>query len=330
MIISRTPFRISFFGGGTDYPAWYLKNSGSVLTTTIDKYSYISCRYLPPFFNHKNRIVYSKVETTQTVDEIQHPAVRAVLKELNQNSGLEIHYDGDLPARSGLGSSSAFTVGLINAIYALEGKLITKEGLAKKALHIEQEVIKEVVGSQDQIAAAFGGFNHIKFFKDNTFDVIPVEMSKDKKSELQKNLMLCFTGFSRFASDIAKTKIDNFDKKESELKAISHLVSDALKIVTSESAPLDDFGKLLHETWMLKQTLSTSVSNDQINEIYTAAKEAGAIGGKLLGAGGGGFMVFYVKPENQERVRNSLNKLIHVKIKFDSEGSKIIVNKPSI
>jgi D-glycero-alpha-D-manno-heptose-7-phosphate kinase len=232
MIITRTPFRISFFGGGTDYPAWYQEHGGAVLATTINKYCYITCRHLPPFFEHKHRIVYSAIENVHHHEEIKHPAVRAVFGWAGCEKGLEIHHDGDLPARSGLGSSSSFTVGLIHALAALDGKYVTKEALAHNAIHVEQNVIKENVGSQDQISAAFGGFNRIEFKRNDTFQVDPIILTKDRLHELQSHLMLCFTGFSRIASDIAKSKIDNLKNREVELKLMKEMVNEAIELLT--------------------------------------------------------------------------------------------------
>ncbi|MCB0417315.1 MAG: kinase [Bdellovibrionaceae bacterium] len=329
MIISRTPFRISFFGGGTDYPAWYMKNGGQVLATTFDKYSYISCRLLPPFFEHKFRLVYSNIETVNHPSEMDHPAAKAVLCEMGQEAGLEIHYDGDLPARSGLGTSSAFTVGMINAVYALRGQRISSEELASQALHIEQNVIKEHVGSQDQICAAFGGFNHIKFKRDGSFDVSPMILSKERKQQFESHLMLFFTGFSRTAAKIAKSKIDNFNNREKSLLKMHAMVDEAISIVQRDQTPLEYFGELMHENWELKKSLSDQVSTPKIDEIYDVARSAGAIGGKLLGAGGGGFLCLFVKPEMRSQVREALKHFIHVPFRFENSGSKIVLYQPN-
>lgn len=327
MIISRTPFRISFFGGGTDYPAWYKANGGSVLATTIDKYCYISCRYLPPFFEHKYRIVYSKIENVKDILEIDHPAVKAVLSEMDCHKGLEIHHDGDLPARSGLGSSSSFTVGLINAIKALNGNHISKEDIAKQAIFIEQEVIKESVGSQDQVSASYGGFNKIEFRRDGSFEVIPVILPKSRLDALGSHLMLFFTGFSRIASEIAKSKIENFDKRTKELTKMGEMVNEALTILQKNDS-LDEFGKLLHQAWLYKKSLSDKVSTTEIDLIYEAAIRAGALGGKLLGAGGGGFLLLFIKPELQNQVKEKLKYLIQVPFCFENSGSKIVLYQP--
>lgn len=323
MVISRTPFRISFFGGGTDYPGWYYKNGGTVLATTINKYCYISARFLPPFFGFKYRIAYSKIENCKTIDQIIHPAVREVVRFMKIRKGLEIHHDGDLPARSGLGSSSAFTVGLINALYALSGKLINKKQLAKESIYLEQNVLKETVGSQDQVLASYGGLNLISFHKDGQISVKPVTISPKRIEELQNHLMLFYTGIVRTASDVAKTFVPNIEQKEKQLFAINDMVDQALNILNSKQ-DISEFGKLLHKTWSLKRSLSSSVSNSTIDKIYLNALSAGATGGKIIGAGGGGFLLLFVPPSRQAKVRKKFNKLIHVPFKFEREGSQII------
>lgn len=329
MIISRTPFRISFFGGGTDYPAWYLDNGGQVLATTFDKYSYITCRQLPPFFEHRSRLVYSKIECVDSAAQFEHPAARAVLQETQCNEGLELHYDGDLPARSGLGTSSAFTVGLLHAIHALRGKQISKEHLATEALKVEQEILRENVGSQDQICAAYGGFNRILFRRDGTFEVIPVILPKERERELQGHLMLFFTGFSRIADKVAKSKIDNFKLKQAALHRMYGMVDDALEILQNPATPISAFGEMLHESWLLKRSLSPLVTTPQIDEIYDVARQNGAIGGKLLGAGGGGFLLLFVDPSRREALRRALHTFIHVPFEFESSGSKIVLYQPN-
>jgi D-glycero-alpha-D-manno-heptose-7-phosphate kinase len=323
MIISRTPFRISFFGGGTDYPVWFKKNGGAVISTSINKYCYITCRYLPPFFEHKHRIIWSKIESVQNIDEIQHPAVNAALKFFNIQEGLEIHHDGDLPARTGLGSSSTFTVGLIYALHALTGKIVSKKQLALEAIHLEQELLKENVGCQDQVVAAFGGFNKIEFGGPENITVQPMSLPPAKLNSFQDHIMLFFTGLSRYASEIAAEQIKNTPNKTAELTALNNMVGEAIKILNG-NGPLDDFGKLLDESWKIKKTLSSQISNPHIDDIYTAAKEAGAIGGKLLGAGGGGFIIFFVKPELQPKVKEKLKNLLYVPIRFENLGSQII------
>lgn len=329
MIISRTPFRISFFGGGTDYPAWFRENGGVVLATTIDKYCYISCRYLPPFFEHKYRVVYSKIENVKEASQIEHPAARAVLEWLKCDKGLEIHHDGDLPARSGLGSSSSFTVGLISAIMALNGRHISKEELANNAIHIEQDVLKENVGSQDQVSVAHGGFNRIEFRRDNTYDVTPVVLPKSRLEMLEGSLMLFFTGISRFSSEVARAQIENLKKRELELRRMEEMVGEALSILNGGKDSLDDFGRLLDEAWQYKKSLSDKVSNSTIDQIYEEAVRSGALGGKILGAGGGGFILFYVRPEHQPAVKERLKELIHVPFRFENSGSRIVLYQPN-
>jgi D-glycero-alpha-D-manno-heptose-7-phosphate kinase len=323
MIISRTPFRISFFGGGTDYPAWFHENGGAVLSTTIDKYCYISCRKLPPFFEYKHRIVYSKFEQVNETDEIFHPSVRETFKFMNVSDGLEIHHDGDLPARSGIGSSSSFTVGLLHALYALEGKMVSKRKLAIDAIHIEQEMIKENVGSQDQIIAAFGGLNKIEFSNEHHFEVSPVTISQARLQELENHLMLFFSGFTRIASKIAQDQVSRIKDKTQELKTMRSMVEEAITILNG-NGDITDFGKLLHESWQLKKNLSNKVSNSHIDHVYDMACKAGAIGGKILGAGGGGFILFFVKPEDRERLKETLGFLLHVPFGFEASGSRIV------
>ncbi|MBW7862325.1 MAG: kinase [Rhodocyclaceae bacterium] len=332
MIITRTPFRISFFGGGTDYPAWSREHGGAVLATTINKYCYISCRHLPPFFEHKHRIVYSLIENVRTIDEIRHPAVRAVLATMGVGSdpdGLEIHHDGDLPARSGLGSSSSFTVGLIHAIRALRGQYVSKDELAREAIHIEQDVIGENVGSQDQVSAAFGGLNRIGFRRDGSFDVAPVIVDPARLTLLQDHLMLCFTGISRIASEVARSKIDNLGNRHAELTRMREMVEAAIAILHDAGEPIERFGSLLDEGWQAKRSLSHQVSTPQIDALYETARAAGALGGKLLGAGGGGFFLLFAPPEAQPRIRERLGKLIHVPFRFEHSGSRVVLYQPN-
>lgn len=329
MIITRTPFRISFFGGGTDYPGWFRRHGGAVLSTSIDKYCYISCRFLPPFFEHRHRIVYSKIENVRDIRDIEHPAVRAVLDWMRWERGLEVHHDGDLPARSGLGSSSSFTVGLIHALNALLGRYVSKDELANQAIHVEQEVIGESVGSQDQVSAAFGGFNHVKFRHDGAFEVAPVILPRERLAELQRHLMLCFTGLSRYASEVAKSTIANLAAREAELKRMGEMVDEAIRILATPSTPIAEFGRLLDEAWRHKRRLSDKVSTTQVDEFYETARSAGAIGGKLMGAGGGGFMLLFVPPEAQAKVRSRLAKLVHVPFEFESGGSKVVLYQPN-
>lgn len=328
MIVTRTPYRISFFGGGTDYPAWYQEQGGAVLSTSIDKYCYISCRHLPPFFDHKYRIVYSRIENVMHPADIEHPAARAVLEHLACNDGLEVHVDGDLPARSGMGSSSSFTVGLLHAIKALQGTQISHEALARLAIHVEQHVIGESVGSQDQIAAAFGGFNRIDFLRGGGFNVSPVILPRARIEALQSHLMLFFTGFSRIAAQIAQSKIDNLSNRHTELTQMQAMVDEAQQILQGNGS-LQDFGELLDHSWQLKKSLSSKVSNPDLDHLYTIARSAGATGGKLLGAGGGGFMLLFVQPELHTQVRESLRDLVHVPFQFEQGGSRVVLYQPN-
>ncbi|NQT72557.1 MAG: kinase [Chloroflexi bacterium] len=329
MIITRTPFRISFFGGGTDYPAWFLENGGSVLGTTIDKYCYITCRYLPPFFEHRHRIVYSKVEVANEIDEIWHPSVRECLKFMSISGGVEIHHDGDLPARTGLGSSSSFTVGLLHALYALKGKMPSKMQLAREAIHVEQELIKENVGCQDQVLTASGGLCRISFGYDNGIDVCPVTVHPERIDQLQKHMMMFFTGLSRTASDIAGEQIKETPNRKKELTEMHGMVDEAVQILNG-NADLKEFGKLLHQSWQLKRSLTNKVTTPQVDEIYEAAMKAGAIGGKLLGAGGGGFMIIFARPELQPKIKEALGDLLYVPFRFEKAGTQMVFYEPNI
>jgi len=323
VIISRTPFRISFFGGGTDYPAWYRQHGGSVVATTIDKYCYLTCRFLPPFFEHRIRVVYSKIENCHDVSEIQHPAVRETLRYLGLERGVEIHHDGDLPARSGMGSSSAFTVGLLHALHGLLGRMPNKRQLAAEAIVVEQERLRETVGSQDQVLAAYGGFNHIHFPVDGEAVVRPVTVGRERLAALNDHLMLCYSGTARTASDVAETYVHDLDRRRRQLRLMAEMVDEALEIL-SGGGDLTPFGKLLDEAWQAKRSLSPSVSNPDVEAIYAEATAAGAIGGKLIGAGGGGFMLLFVPPERQRALRERLRRLLFVPFRFESSGSQII------
>lgn len=323
MIITRTPFRLSFFGGGTDYPAWFRKHGGAVIATAIDKYCYLSVRKLPPFFEHRIRVVYSKNETCRELDEIQHPSVREVLRYLGIHRGVEIHHDGDLPARSGMGSSSAFTVGLLNALHALNGKMAGPHQLERESLLMEQEILHETVGSQDQVTAAHGGFNHVKFLQSGEIQVVPMTLPQERLKKLQASLMLFYTGFMRTASDVAGTYVPSIDQKERQLHSISEMVKKAMDILCSDQC-LSAFGRLMDESWRVKRSLSASVSSTEIDQMYQTAMNAGALGGKITGAGGGGFLLLFVPPERRTKVRESLNHLIHVPFEFESSGSRVI------
>jgi D-glycero-alpha-D-manno-heptose-7-phosphate kinase len=327
MIISRTPYRVSFFGGGTDYPGWYRQHGGAVLATGIDKYCYLTCRHLPPFFEHRTRIVYSKIESVRHNDEISHPSVRAVLDYLGVDRGLEIHHDGDLPARSGMGSSSAFTVGLLNALYALKGQMPSKRQLALESIHLEQDVLKETVGSQDQVMAAYGGLRHVQFLQNGEISVRPLTLSHARIDEFNDHMMLFYTGIIRTASDVAKSYVEDIGAKRRQLRIMKDLVDEAISVLTS-GQDICIVGQLLHEAWLAKRSLSAQVSNPQVDDLYSAAQGAGALGGKLTGAGGGGFLLLFVPPESQDSVKQALRKLIHVPFKFEPAGSQIIFYEP--
>ncbi len=329
MIITRTPFRISLFGGGTDYPIYYKENGGSVLSTTINKYCYIHCRNLPPFFEYKYRIRYTSREETKTLDEIKHSSVRECIKYVNMNNaGIEMIHASDIPAQSGMGSSSAFTVGFLNALYALKGIIISKRQLAQNAIIIEQDIIKENVGSQDQVATSFGGFNKINFGGKQEFEVTPITIGKDKLTNLQNHLMLFFTGFSRNASDIAAEQIKMTNEKKDDLKIIHGMVDESIEILNYNNSNINEIGTLLHNHWLIKRDLTSKITNPEINKIYLSAIKSGAIGGKLLGAGGGGCMLFFVEPDNQNEVKETLKNLVHIPFKFESLGSQIIHYEP--
>lgn len=323
MIISRTPFRISFFGGGTDYPAWYRHHGGAVLATTIDKYCYLTCRYLPPFFEHRFRVVWSRIEVCQSIDQIVHPAVRELLRYLNIERGVEIHHDGDLPARSGMGSSSSFTVGLLHALYALTGHMCSKHQLAMETIHLEQDILKETVGSQDQVSAAYGGFNQISFLPNGELSVRPMTIPAARLQELNSHLMLFYTGTKRTASNVADSYVTNINDRQRQLRILKDMVEESV-VILSGKQDIRAFGELLHEAWQIKRSLSAKVSNSEVDQIYDQAISVGAIGGKLTGAGGGGFMLLFVPPVRQDEVKEALNKLIHVPFKFEFSGSQII------
>lgn len=323
MIITRTPFRLSFFGGGTDYPSWYRSHGGAVLATTIDKYCYISCRTLPPFFEHRIRIVYSQIENRHSIDEVTHPAAREVLRFLDIRRGVEIHHDGDLPARSGMGTSSAFTVGLLAALHALEGRMVGTDTLAQQGIHIEQDILRETVGSQDQVCAAHGGFNHIVFSASGDIAVRPITLPPARIAALNESLMLFYTGIKRTAAMVASSYVPNLDAKKQQLETIRTLVDEAMAVLAGPG-DLSDFGHLLHRSWMVKRSLSSVVSSTAIDEVYETALAAGALGGKITGAGGGGFMLLFVPPDKQPAVRERLHDLLHVPFAFEASGSRVI------
>lgn len=325
MIISKTPYRISFFGGGSDYPEWYNQFGGEVISSTINKYLYISCRELPNFFNHKYRVVYSKVEEVKKITDIKHKVVRLALLKKKIKNNLEIHYDGDLPSRSGMGSSSSFIVGLLNVLNKLNNIKSDKLSLAKESINFEQKILKECVGSQDQIACSVGGFNLIKFKKKNNFNINSYDKSIDFKKKLNENLILLYTGQQRNAQEIAKkfiNKITSIRKKE--ISDILECVKIAINLIKEKQH--DDFGRLLNESWQIKKKLDKNITNSFIDEIYDKGKIYGALGGKILGAGGGGFFLFYVSKEKQNFFLKKMNFLTNIPFKFETSGSQIIFN----
>ena len=328
MVITSTPLRISFFGGGTDYPVWYRQYGGSVLATTINKRCYITCRRLPPFFEYHSRISYSRVENVRRNDAIEHPSVRSCLRFLGIDDGVEIHHVADLPARSGLGTSSAFTVGLLLGLYALQDRMRDKHALAADAIHVEQELLQEAVGAQDQVSAAYGGFNRINFQVDGAIEVKRVLTPPSRIVELEQNLALYFTGFARTASEIAQEQIRMTPQRKQELDTMLQLVDEAENIIATPLRSLDEFGRLLHEGWQIKRSLTQKITNANIDEIYEAGLSAGALGGKLLGAGGGGFMLFFVPPERKAALRARLKNLVHVPFGFSNKGSHVVVYEP--
>lgn len=326
MIITKTPFRMSFFGGGTDMEDFFRDNGGAVLSTTFDKYCYVNVRHLPRFFEWTSELSYSKTEKVTDVEDIQHPAIRNAMKMLDMHE-IRLIYEADLPARSGLGTSSSFAVGMLNAFYALKGKYADKKKLADEAIYLERNLCREAGGWQDQIAAAFGGFNRINFNADG-YEVLPVIVSPERKRQLNNNLMMFFTGFVRFSSDVQKanaaTKID----KTLQLKEMLSLVDDAEKILTDKAGDLDDFGRLLDHTWKLKRQTGAAVSTDSIDELYAKGIAAGALGGKLLGAGGGGFLLFYVQPDRQDSVRHAMQDLMYIPFEFENGGTRVVHYTP--
>lgn len=330
MIITRTPYRISFFGGGTDYHTWYEENGGEVLSTSINHYNYISCRYLPPFHpEYKNRISWKILEYPDKVEDIKHNAIRGALQYYGVNNGVELSNQCDLPARSGLGSSSSFCAGLIKAIKALKGEMISKEDLAKETIHLERVVLKENGGIQDQIAAVYGGLNHIVINHNGSFSVDPVIIGEERRNDFNNHLLLFFTGVSRTSSDVCKSQVEKIKDNSSKLTHMQNMVKDAVKLLSNSNANLDDFGKMLHETWMVKRSLTDKVSSFSIDEIYELAVKNGATGGKILGAGGGGFILFFAKPQYHTKIKDALNNLIHVPFKIEDDGCKTVLYTPS-
>ena len=325
MIITHTPFRMSFFGGGTDFPDFYREHGGAVISTTFDKYCYVNVRHLPRFFDYSTELSYARTERVKRVEDIEHPAIREAMKHLDMHE-IRLTYEADLPARSGLGTSSSFAVGMLNAFYALKGKYADKRKLADDAIFLERVLCNESGGVQDQIAASFGGMNRINFNAEG-YTVNPVIISPERKKLLNRNLMLFFTGFSRFSSDIQVAAEKNLKSKQNQLLEMLSLVDDAEKILTSKT-DLEEFGRLLDYTWQLKRGITDKVSTDSIDAVYSRALQAGATGGKLLGAGGGGFLLFYVDPDKQENVRKALENLLYVPFEFENGGTRVIHYTP--
>lgn len=326
MIITKTPFRMSFFGGGTDMENFFCEYGGSVISSTFDKYCYVNVRHLPRFFDWSTELTYSKIEKVSNVEDINHPAIRNAMKMLDMHE-LRLTYEADLPARSGLGTSSSFAVGMLNAFYALKGKYVDKKMLADKAIYLERVLCQEAGGWQDQIAASYGGFNRINFNADG-YEVLPVIISPERKKQLNQNLLMFFTGFTRFSSEVQKANALNKTDKIAQLKEMLSLVDEAEKVLTNKHADLNEFGRLLDHTWSLKRKTGSAVSTNSINELYAKGIEAGALGGKLLGAGGGGFLVFYVQPERQDSVRWAMKDLMHIPFEFEEGGTRVIYYSP--
>lgn len=327
MIITRTPFRMSFFGGGTDMKDFFTEHGGAVISTTFDKYCYVIVRHLPRFFDYSTELSYSKIERVTSIDDIEHPAIRNAMKMLDMHE-LRLTYEADLPARSGLGTSSSFAVGMLNAFYALKGKYADKKKLADDAIYLERVLCNEAGGWQDQIAASFGGFNRINFNKDGTYDVYPLIIHPDRKKRLDDNLLMFFTGFTRFSSDMQKANAKGYHDKTKQLLEMLDLVDQAQKILTDKNADLDDFGRMLDHTWKLKRQTGGAITTNSIDELYQRGIDAGALGGKLLGAGGGGFLVFYVQPEKKQAVKDAMKDLLYVPFHFEDGGTRVIHYTP--
>lgn len=329
MIITKTPFRMSFFGGGTDIECYFRRYGGAVLSTTFDKYCYVNVRHLPRFFDYSSEFSYSKTERVNRIDDIQHPAIRNAMKMLDMRE-IRLTYEADLPARSGLGTSSSFAVGMLNAFYCLKGKYADKKRLADEAIYLERVLCNEAGGWQDQIAASYGGMNRIEFNKDGSYDVRPIIIHPERKKQLNDNLLMFFTGFTRFSSDIQKINSVGAEDKIKQLKDMYALVDDAESILEDASSDLDDFGRLLDKTWQLKKQSGGAVSTSNIDFLYEKGKAAGALGGKLLGAGGGGFLIFYVQSEYKEEVKYAMNNLLHIPFYFENSGSQVIHYSPEL
>lgn len=326
MIITKTPFRMSFFGGGTDMEDFFREHGGAVISTTFDKYCYVNVRHLPRFFEYSTELVYSKMERVTRLEEIDHPMLRNAMRMLDMHE-IRLSYEADLPARSGLGTSSSFAVGTLNAFYALKGKYADKKKLATEAIYLERTLCGEAGGWQDQIAASFGGFNRINFSA-NGYEVLPVIISPERKKQLNQNLLMFFTGFTRFSSEVQKANTLNKADKTAHLKEMLSLVDDAERVLTDKHANLDEFGRLLDHTWRLKKQTGSAVSTNSIDALYEKGMTAGALGGKLLGAGGGGFLVFYVQPDRQDSVRWAMRDFMHIPFEFEEGGTRVIHYSP--
>lgn len=324
MIITRTPYRVSFFGGGTDFPAYYEEHGGAVLSCTINRYSHLHCRVLPPFFDHSYNIRYFQTERVNRIEEIQHPSVRECLRFLNYSQPLEVVHSGDIPAMSGIGSSSSFTVGLLLALYGLMGKMVTKRELAEGAITVEQQWIKELVGSQDQYAAAFGGLNRMDFGPGQRIRLSPLLIHGDKLNYLQNNLLFCFSGVSRISSDVQAEQVSRMKSNISELQEMKNLVDEAQTLLNGDEDDIDAFGRLLNTAWKLKRSFSPKVSNDRLDDLYDSAIRAGALGGKVCGAGGGGFLIFYVPQHKRAAVVEALKRSLIVPIRFEHLGAHVV------
>ena len=327
MIITRTPFRMSFFGGGTDMESFFREHGGAVISTTFDKYCYVTVRHLPRFFDYSTELSYQTTERVSSVDEIRHPAVRNAMKMLDMHE-IRLTYEADLPARSGLGTSSSFAVGMLNAFYCLKGKYADKKRLADEAIYLERVLCQEAGGWQDQIAASYGGLNRINFHPDGTYDVIPVIIHPDRKKQLCDNLLMFFTGFTRFSSDLQKANAVGYAEKVAQLKEMLALVDDAEKVLTDKHGDLDEFGRLLDHTWRLKRQTGGAITTNSIDALYEQGISAGALGGKLLGAGGGGFLLFYVQPEKREQLKQAMKDLLYVPFGFEDSGTRVIHYTP--
>ena len=327
MIITKTPFRMSFFGGGTDLESFFREYGGAVLSTTFDKYCYVNVRHLPRFFDYSSELTYSRTERVRGVDEIEHPAIRNAMRMLDMHE-IRLTYEADLPARSGLGTSSSFAVGMLNAFYALKGKYADKKKLADEAIYLERVLCNEAGGWQDQIAASFGGMNRIEFNTDGTYDVKPIIIHPDRKKQLNNSLLMFFTGFTRFSSEMQKVNQTGYDEKIKQLQQMYALVDDAEKVLEDKYSDLDDFGRLLDTTWRLKRQTGSAITTNNIDALYENGIAAGALGGKLLGAGGGGFLIFYVQPEKKEAVKEAMKDLLYVPFQFEDGGTRVIHYTP--